>query len=217
VRQNRRDLPRPLAITGPCRATRFIPEPRPAMSQAQRTILEQIGAGPETAERAIKLVLKAKARTAPGSGHELGEMTTGLVPICGLLASEQWVPSRLLRFVQWFIVSTRLNNQDITIAAAQPASCLKKAQFQRAYQILKTVLGEQGAASRRASVAFKSLVDKYISHSIQAARVQEYCKEVQGQLNVQVLSSDVSCAIFHWVCACAKVISVHSVYIRNNY
>ncbi|KAH6911498.1 hypothetical protein BKA70DRAFT_1267885 [Coprinopsis sp. MPI-PUGE-AT-0042] len=163
------------------------------MSQEQRAVLEQMGAGPETAERAIKLVLKAKPRTAPGSGHELGEMSTGLVPICGLLASEQ------------------LNNQDITVAAAQPASCLKKAQFQRAYQILKTVLGEQGASSRRAPVGFKSLIDRYIPHSIQAARVQEYCQEVQAHFKMQAPSSDMSCAIFHWVSTCAKVPHLPSI------
>ena len=53
--------------------------------------LEDMGCGPETVERAMALVRKAKPRTAAGSGHELGQLSTSLAPICALLASEEYV------------------------------------------------------------------------------------------------------------------------------
>ena len=102
-------------------------------------------------------------------------------------------------------MTRRMNNEDITRAAAQPASCLKKAQFQKAYQILKTVLEDQGSSSRRSVVSFKTLADHYIPNLTQAARIQSYCLEVQTEYKVQVQSSDVACAIFYWVCTSAKV------------
>lgn len=55
----------------------------------EREVLHNMGGGPETVDKAMKFIHQAKARTRKGSGHELGELTTGLVPICALLASEK--------------------------------------------------------------------------------------------------------------------------------
>lgn len=51
--------------------------------------LEQMGCTAESLERAIDLCRKAKVATKPGSGRELGELSTALVPICALFASEE--------------------------------------------------------------------------------------------------------------------------------
>lgn len=65
--------------------------PTREMSQREQTKLEGMGCGPETVELAMALVRKAKPRTSAGSGHELGQLSTSLVPICALLASERCV------------------------------------------------------------------------------------------------------------------------------
>ncbi|EAU86135.2 hypothetical protein CC1G_03346 [Coprinopsis cinerea okayama7 len=159
------------------------------MERAYRQTLEQMGGSSETVETAIKLIRQAKARTRPGSGHELGEYSTGLVPICGLLASEQ------------------LNNDEITPSAAQPASCLNKASFKKAYQILKTVLQDNKTKGKR--LTCEMLLRKYIV-ALLAAQLGEMCQLAQGEvmqlgMKASQITNEVMCGIFLWVCAAAKV------------
>ncbi|TFK18028.1 hypothetical protein FA15DRAFT_698233 [Coprinopsis marcescibilis] len=156
-----------------------------------QTILEKMGGSAETIKEALKLVRQAKTRTRPGSGHEMGEYATGLIPICGLLASES------------------LNNGDITKNAAQPASCLNNVQFKKAYQILKAALQDTKSTNNR--VSCENLIEKYVVHSLLARQLEQYCQEglaelkKQGMNAVHIKSNNVVCGMFLWVCGAAKI------------
>ena len=52
-------------------------------------LLDNFGACKETRTLAGKLLREAKVRTAAGSGHEIGVLSTGLPAVCILIASER--------------------------------------------------------------------------------------------------------------------------------
>ncbi|KAJ2926303.1 hypothetical protein H1R20_g10790, partial [Candolleomyces eurysporus] len=161
------------------------------MSQREKMKLEGMGCGPETVERAMALLLKAKPKTAAGSGHELGQLSTSLAPICALLASEQ------------------LGNGEITEFTAQNAACLDKAAFNKALRIVHAAL-DVGTSTRKQE-SYASLLDKYVSHPLLRTQLEKYCTQVErdakalGMKATDLRTHEMICTIVYWVCAAAKV------------
>ena len=52
-------------------------------------LLDNFGACKETRTLAGQLLREAKVKTATGSGHEIGSLSTGLAAVCILIASER--------------------------------------------------------------------------------------------------------------------------------
>ncbi|KAF6748481.1 hypothetical protein DFP72DRAFT_1074100 [Ephemerocybe angulata] len=123
--------------------------------------LGQMQCSAEVYQKALALTHKAKVATKPGTGRELGMLSTALVPICALMASEE------------------LNSSDVTIDAAQAASCLKKADFNKAQQIIRAALGS--------------------GLNIEKAETEE-AKKLKMKM-----TKDTVCTVFYWVCASAKL------------
>lgn len=61
------------------------------MQKVERATVQSLCRRQETEQKAKDLFALAKARTGPGSGHELGPGSIGLAAICALLASEEYV------------------------------------------------------------------------------------------------------------------------------
>ncbi|KAJ7141259.1 hypothetical protein C8R44DRAFT_866891 [Mycena epipterygia] len=74
-------------------------------------IIEKLCPNEKTTAEAHRIFLAARAHTAVGSGFDLGGDRTGLEAVCAYLASRN------------------LNNTDVTIAAAQMASCQPMTKF----------------------------------------------------------------------------------------
>lgn len=52
-------------------------------------LLDNFGASIETRSLAGQLLREAQVKTATGSGHEIGSLTTGLPAVCIFIASER--------------------------------------------------------------------------------------------------------------------------------
>ncbi|KAF5311702.1 hypothetical protein D9611_009551 [Ephemerocybe angulata] len=149
--------------------------------------LKQMGCSAEVYQKALGLTHKAKVATKPGTGRELGELSTALVPICALMASEE------------------LNSSDVTIDAAQAASCLKKADFNKAQQIIRAALGS-GSTSKKAET-YTSLAERYVHHTILRALLVDFCHQTEEEAKKlkMKMTKDTVCTVFYWVCASAKL------------
>ncbi|KAF8651923.1 hypothetical protein AX16_004568 [Volvariella volvacea WC 439] len=156
-------------------------------------LLRRICAEDETYLTAQPLLRLAQVRTGPGSGHDLGPHTVGLPAICAYIASK------------------RLKNGDVTRTAAQQASCLKAADFEKAYYIVESVLG--GARTKTTAggeLTYEELIKKYkipmASERLVPWMKKAETKLVQADANLgeKQATRDVIGAVFLWVCSAIK-------------
>lgn len=59
------------------------------MSRAHQLLLKKLCHNDETLERARAILNTASIKTAPGSGYELGQGSSGLSAICAYIAAEE--------------------------------------------------------------------------------------------------------------------------------
>jgi len=88
----------------------------------QEHLFKLMNLKPETYDAAIALFINVQARTAPGSGYNLGPLSTGLPAVCAYFASQQ------------------LRNNDLSEKVAQQSSCLNQKDFAKTLTIVRTVL-----------------------------------------------------------------------------
>lgn len=153
-------------------------------------LLERMGCTGEFLERATDLVRKAKVATKPGSGRELGELSTALTPICALFASEE------------------LNSGEVTLDMAHKASCLRKKDFNRALQILRAALDYE--QSTKATTTYATLLEQYVPNALARKQLETFCQQAEAQLKelgskMNFKARDNICILVYWVCAAARV------------
>ncbi|TRM58927.1 hypothetical protein BD626DRAFT_573180 [Schizophyllum amplum] len=139
---------------------------------------------PDTLEAAHALLRRAKARTAPGSGFDLGASINALPAICAYKASQS------------------LNNNDVSRSAAQANSCIAPKAFDEALHKVEAALCDtrrsitqlsysdivrKHAGSIYASTALLSVLGK-IDEALEAARENKY------------RSHDKMPGVLFWVC-----------------
>ncbi|KAF8955955.1 hypothetical protein BDZ97DRAFT_227676 [Flammula alnicola] len=144
-------------------------------------------ASKETRILATELLRLAQLKTAPGSGREVREFTTGLPAICMLLASE------------------RLNNGDVSQKAAQVASCLKPKDFKRVYEVAKAAVDQ---VERSSCLTYHDLHRRYKSEPLEEI-LAPYIAETENELitrgdDYDTRTTLVRCAVYFWVCSSIK-------------
>ncbi|EPQ50968.1 hypothetical protein GLOTRDRAFT_141133 [Gloeophyllum trabeum ATCC 11539] len=140
----------------------------------------------QTLSRARALLHVAKARTGPGSGHELGDGAPGLPAVCAYLASLE------------------LNNGDVNEKIAHNSSCLAPKIFTNVVNVVRIVLAESDLEARLKEVKYEDLM---ASHKVlRGDLVLPWLREAEalllqsGQVRVKNHPDDVlvKCAVFYW-------------------
>ncbi|KAH8818618.1 hypothetical protein DL96DRAFT_1820052 [Flagelloscypha sp. PMI_526] len=103
-------------------------------------LLSLICTQPETLAKAKVLLHEALLKTAPGSGFDIGPFKSGLPAICAYIASQ------------------KLQNSDVSRIAAQAASCLQKADFEKTYYTVDAAICGARKSRRNPSDAFSGRV-----------------------------------------------------------
>ncbi|KDR82957.1 hypothetical protein GALMADRAFT_275999 [Galerina marginata CBS 339.88] len=150
-------------------------------------LLDNFSASKETRDLANEIIYLAKLKTGPGSGRELREFTTGLPAVCILLASE------------------RLNNGDVSTNSAQIASCLKKKDFKKVYEIVKAVVSE----GDEKETTYATLHETYKSEKLESALRPFFTRTEDDLLhlvpNIDRTSTMFKNVVYFWVCGAAKL------------
>ncbi|KAJ6584017.1 hypothetical protein DFH09DRAFT_265269 [Mycena vulgaris] len=151
------------------------------------TTIEKLCHDPKTRQEANNFLVKARTNTAIGSGFDLGEARTGLPAVCAFLASE------------------KLNNTDVTIQAAQVASCQTMPKFRKLVEQVRKALAARKPA-RRDPLTFESLVkahcDKITKRGVKWMYTVEASLVQKLDADEDEMGSDdeITCAVFTWVC-----------------
>ncbi|KAF9054823.1 hypothetical protein BJ165DRAFT_1399971 [Panaeolus papilionaceus] len=142
-------------------------------------LLNKFEVAEETCEQARSLLYKAKSRTGPGSGRELGHLSTGLPAVCMLIACE------------------RLNTTEVTKKSAQAASCLNARDFNKVYTTAQAALEEE-------NVSYDVLHAKYGTENYKGV-LGGFMKEVEGELSKAARCEKDSklfvCVMYFWLCS----------------
>ncbi|KAJ7701455.1 hypothetical protein B0H17DRAFT_1176464 [Mycena rosella] len=152
----------------------------------QMETMEKLCHDAKTLQEAKKILVIARTSTAVGSGFDLGEARTGLEAVCAYLASQD------------------LNNTNVTIEAAQIASCQTMPKFKKLRdQVVKAVTAARKPA-RRDPLKYESLLKDHCAQ-INALRGAKWMHNVEAlvmpQLDDEKISEDeITCAVFIWVC-----------------
>ncbi|TFK62487.1 hypothetical protein BDN72DRAFT_903191 [Pluteus cervinus] len=143
----------------------------------------------ETVEEAQSIYRIAQVKTGPGSGYDLGPHTTGLPAICAYIASK------------------RLKNTDVTRQSAQQASCLKAADFEKAFYTVEAAIG--GARKRGpVELTYEGLIEKY-SIPMAAERLVPWMQRAELALmqvdkKYETLGPEMKGTVFLWVCSAIR-------------
>ncbi|KAL1950360.1 hypothetical protein VTO73DRAFT_5484 [Trametes versicolor] len=117
------------------------------MSRAHQLLLKKLCHHEETLERAKAILNTASIKTAPGSGYELGQGSSGLSAICAYIAAEE------------------LGDTDVTEQIAQAASCLKPKLFKTALNTVKGALSAAAKAKAKAEAASPSKAARTVTYN----------------------------------------------------
>ncbi|KAF4590219.1 hypothetical protein EYR40_009384 [Pleurotus pulmonarius] len=163
------------------------------MSAPEQRLLRQMCSKPETMAQASALIQRARLQTAPGSGHTLGSLSSGLPAVCA------------------YIASTRLNNGDVTKQNAQLASCLQPSDFEKALGIIESATGSSvpAKATRRSTgITYESLFRQYnISESPTMLRIMHKIEQIVIKYAPDTSRRIIICTIFFWTCKVLKISS----------
>ncbi|KAJ7464824.1 hypothetical protein B0H11DRAFT_2240580 [Mycena galericulata] len=147
----------------------------------------------KTKDEAYRLYGTARVNTAAGSGFDLGEDRAALPAVCAYIASQN------------------LNNTDVSIQAAQRASCQTMVKFKKLYGLVSKAL-EAPKRARREPLTYKVLLEECPQISapavVTAAVAWMYKVEVrvleklqlEDDENNQSSEDEITCAVFTWVC-----------------
>ncbi|KAF4577244.1 hypothetical protein EYR36_005231 [Pleurotus pulmonarius] len=163
------------------------------MSAPEQRLLRQMCSKPETMAQASALIQRARLQTAPGSGHTLGSLSSGLPAVCA------------------YIASTRLNNGDVTKQNAQLASCLQPSDFEKALGIIESATGSSvppKATRRSTGITYESLFRQYnISESPTMLRIMHKIEQIVIKYAPDTSRRIIICTIFFWTCKVLKISS----------
>lgn len=166
-------------------------------------LLDNFDASEETKERARILKRQAQFKTRPGSGHELGSLTSGLTAACMQIASERYHLLLHITFLS-ILCFKRLNNTDVSKSVAQEASCLQKKDYDKVYNIIKTLLEENDEEG----LSYHQLQTKYRIPTFET-RLKSYIASVENELitshHMDHQSDTFKGAVFFWICSAAQV------------
>ncbi|KAJ7429188.1 hypothetical protein FB451DRAFT_1576162 [Mycena latifolia] len=157
------------------------------MAPPYMATLEKLCHDAKTLKEAERILLIARANTGAGSGFDLGENRTGLPAVCAYIASQN------------------LNNTNVTIEAAQIASCQTMLKFKKLRERVDKALAARKPA-RRGPLTFKTLIPAQCPRiSLQAVglmdEVEVTVREKMDADNDDTCSDDeITCAVFAWVC-----------------
>ncbi|KIK69781.1 hypothetical protein GYMLUDRAFT_255048 [Collybiopsis luxurians FD-317 M1] len=171
------------------------------MSQHDSQLLKLCGDRGQTFQRAKELLHLANAKTLPGSGYALNELSTGLPAACALIASEE------------------LKNQVVDFPTAQGNSCLKKQDFARCLKQVRAALDASNLDDRPRTrsqpgprISYDSLAFKYDLPKKYGVRFPAWCWQAEAALlelpevkNTPRDNPEVKLAAFYWVCEALKL------------
>ncbi|KAK2465414.1 hypothetical protein APHAL10511_002768 [Amanita phalloides] len=146
-------------------------------------LLNNMNLNPETLELAKAMLREATVKTKPGSGFELGSRTTGLPAICAYIACQ------------------RLKTNELTRKTTQIASCLKDADFEKAFHIVEAAIGGNRPSSSKVA-SYKSICSDYNANESQLApffrQTEHALLRIDGRYNSERMV-EVRYSIFFWV------------------
>ncbi|KAJ7780743.1 hypothetical protein DFH07DRAFT_1022698 [Mycena maculata] len=148
----------------------------------------------KTKEEALRLYRLADRQTAVGSGFDLGEDRSALPAVCAYIASQN------------------LNNTNVTIEAAQIASCQRMLKFKKLCEHVQKALAARRPA-RRKPLAYKSLLQDDCT-DVSVAAVGDWMDKVEILVREKLQDDEddtrsddeVTLAVFIAVC---KIVSGH--------
>ncbi|KZT27443.1 hypothetical protein NEOLEDRAFT_1240380 [Neolentinus lepideus HHB14362 ss-1] len=147
---------------------------------------------PETLAKARTLLRTAKAKTRPGSGHELGDGIIGLSAICA------------------YVASLELDNDDVTESVAQITSCLAPKIFANTLNTVRAVLTSSDFDATN-KVKYEDLI---VTHKVlKGDLVVGWMNEAEetllksGEVRIKSKADEtlVKCSVFYWT---AQVLSL---------
>ncbi|KAF9493626.1 hypothetical protein BDN71DRAFT_1450119 [Pleurotus eryngii] len=163
------------------------------MSVPEQRLLQQMCNKAETRAQAGALIQRARLQTAPGSGHALGSLSSGLPAICA------------------YIASTRLNNGDVTQQDAQLASCLQPSDFEKALGIIESAIGASRPlmnTRNSTGITYESLFRVHsISESPTMLRIMHEVEQIVIKYAPDTSRRVIICSIFFWTCKVLKISS----------
>ncbi|KAJ6464115.1 hypothetical protein DFH09DRAFT_1346954 [Mycena vulgaris] len=149
----------------------------------------------QTLAEARRILLAVRAHTGTGSGFDLGRDRTGLAAVCAYLASQN------------------LNNTNVTIEAAQAASCQSMPKFKKIRDQVARALSTR-KPTHRSLLTYESLLQQHRPQiSQRAVPLMERAKLLMLQRLDEGPDDDFSsdqeqiCAVFTHVCNIIEVIS----------
>ncbi|TFK52316.1 hypothetical protein OE88DRAFT_1387065 [Heliocybe sulcata] len=148
-------------------------------------ILRDLCSKPETLEKARSIMRRAKAKTGPGSGYEMGHAAIGLSAICAYLASLE------------------LDNGDVNETMAQITSCLAPRTFAQCLNTVRTALASS-SSDTRSKVKYEDLIaiHKVLKGDLVAGWMDEAEETLlkSGEVRVKTRADEtlVKCAVFYW-------------------
>jgi hypothetical protein len=183
------------------------------MAAAHKLQLRKLCNQDETYELAQKLLPIAKAKTGPGSGHELGDRAVCLPAVCAYLASQRYyiatvlsssgLPDKILR---------RLGNGDVKKNAAASSACANPKVFTVAIDIIRSALNEaeipEDGRSSPIKVTYDSLIKRYKlgrPKTLLGWMENVETKFAKSHKRYEAGKPEFICGVFFWVCKKAKV------------
>ncbi|OBZ71238.1 hypothetical protein A0H81_08398 [Grifola frondosa] len=182
------------------------------MSHTELNTIKGLCSNSETATRAIDLFHTAKAKTAPGSGYELGKGRSGLPAICAYIASQECVP---------------LGDGDVSETIAQTTACLDPKVFTTTLNTVRAALATSAIHSQEFphTVTYETLISEKKLGRQQL--ILKFMKDVEATLaqspeirdRYELPCDIITIPVFCWTCRLLTVRALSPVFeiLLDNY